>query len=149
MLLFRGSKSNESSDYHSEMTWDVLSHRCETVVFPKIAATKKKSAVVLDRATYHNVLDDEDRCGVQSWSRSRLIYSINRWGGPTNNWALPWAYQKTQHQLLHHAHKIYPNPKYKIQRIARKFETETFSINIMFLPVAHPELNSIKWFGHL
>ena len=81
---------------------------------------------------------------MQSWSKSRLISSIKRWGGPPDNWALTWANQKTKHQLLHHARKIYPTPKYKIQKIADKFETETFSIKILFLPVAHPELNPIE-----
>ena len=126
------------------MNWDVFSHWCENLVFPKIAATKQKSAVVLDRATYHTVLDDEDRRPVQSWSKSRLISSIKRWGGPPDNWVLTWANQKTKHQLLHHARKIYPTPKYKIQKIADKFETETFSIKILLLPVAHPELNPIE-----
>ena len=57
---------------------------------------KKKSAIVLDRTTCHTVLDDEDRRPVQSWSKSRLISSINRWGGPPDNWALTWANQKTK-----------------------------------------------------
>ena len=35
-------------------------------------------------------------------------------------------------------------PKYKIQKLADQFETATFSIKILFLPVAHPELNPIE-----
>ena len=35
MLLFRGPKSKRSADCHSEMNWNVLSHWCETKVFPK------------------------------------------------------------------------------------------------------------------
>ena len=126
------------------MNWDVFSHWCETVVFQKITATKKKSVVVLDRVTYHTVLNDEDQRPEQSWSKSRLISSINRWGGPPDNWALRWTNQKTKHQLLHHACKIYPTPKYKIQRIPDKLETETFSIKILFLPMAHPELYPLE-----
>ena len=144
MLLFRGSKSNKNADYHSEMNWNVLSHWCETTVFPKIAATGKSSVVVLDRATYHTVLDDEDRKPVMAWNKARLIDSIKRWGGAPDNWPLTWAQQKTKHQLLDHAKKIYPTPKYKIQKIADKFEQEGFSIKILFLPVAHPELNPIE-----
>ena len=85
MLLFRGSKSSKSSDYQSEMNWDVFIHWCETVVFRNIAATKQKSVVVLDGAAYHTVLDDEYRRSVQSLSKSRLISSIERWGGPPDN----------------------------------------------------------------
>ena len=65
-LLFRGSKSNKNSDYHSEIKWNVFSHWCETTVFPKIAARGKSSLIVQDRATYHSVLDDEDRKPVTS-----------------------------------------------------------------------------------
>ena len=61
LLLFRGSKSNIDADYHTEMNWDVFSHWCETKVFPAIENTGIPSVVVLDRATYHTVLDDEDR----------------------------------------------------------------------------------------
>ena len=48
------------------------------------------------------------------------------------------------HQLIHYARKIYSSPKYKIQKIADKFGAETFSIKILFLPVAHSELNPIE-----
>ena len=76
LLLFRGSKSNKNSEYHSEMNWNVFSRWCETTVFPKIAATGKSSVVVLDRATYYSVLDDEDRRPVTSWNKARIIDSI-------------------------------------------------------------------------
>ena len=36
---------------------------------------------------------------------------------------------------------MYPNPKYKIQKVANEFETDTFSIKILSLPVVHTELN--------
>ena len=41
IVLFRGSKSNKQADYHLEMNWNVFSNWCETIVSPKIAATKK------------------------------------------------------------------------------------------------------------
>ena len=50
-------------------------------MFPAIAATGIKSVVVLDRATYHTVLDEEDRKSATSWNKSRLIEAIKRWGG--------------------------------------------------------------------
>ena len=94
MLLVRGSKSNKSADYHSEMNWNVFSHWCESTVFPKIAATGKSSVVVLDRATYHTVLDDEYRKPVGARNKTRLIDSIKRWGGATDDWPLTWAKQR-------------------------------------------------------
>ena len=36
MLLFRGSKSSKSSDYHTEMNWNVFSHWCESKLFPSL-----------------------------------------------------------------------------------------------------------------
>ena len=74
MLLFGGSKSNKTADCHSEMNWNVFCHWCETKVFPK-------TAVVLDRATYHTVLDEEDRKSVGSWNKARLIESIKSGAG--------------------------------------------------------------------
>ena len=144
LLLFRGQKSNKDSDYHSEMNWDVFSSWCENTVFPEIKKTNAKSVVVLDRATYHTVLDDDDRYPVTSWNKSRLISAIDRWGGAPDDWVLTWKRKMKKASLLEQARAMYPAPKYKIQKIADKFETEDFSIKILFLPVAHPELNPIE-----
>ena len=43
------------------MNWAVFSHWFEKKVFLAIAVTGVKSVFVLDRATYHTVLDEEDR----------------------------------------------------------------------------------------
>ena len=61
--------------------------------------------------------------------------------GPTDDGTLTSATQKTQYQLLYHPRIIYTSPKYKIQNIADNFETGTFSIRIMLLPVAHRHPN--------
>lgn len=84
LLLFRGAKSNKSEDYHTEMNWDVFSHWCENVVFPEILKTNKKSVIVLDHATYHTKLDDDDRWPVTSWNKARLSEAILRWGPMEN-----------------------------------------------------------------
>lgn len=144
MLLYRGSKSNKSSDYHSEMNWDVFSNWCETKVIPAISRTKKKSVLVLDRATYHTKLDEEDRRPTTSWNKKRLVDSIIRWGGVLDDWNEDWKDKKTKAQLLLYAKSIYPSPRYKIQKIADKFRDGEFEICILFLPVAHPELNPIE-----
>ena len=138
-LLFRGSKSNKDSDYHTEMNWEVFSHWCETKVFPASRDTQIPSVLVLDRETYHTVLDEEDRWPVNSWNKKRLADSIVRWEGIPDDWPLNWRNLKSKPQLLQQARNIYPNPKYKIQKIA-----DSFNIKILFLPVAHPELNPIE-----
>ena len=76
--------------------------------FPKIAETGKSSVVVLDRAIYYTVLDEEDRNRVRAWNKTRLIDSIKRWGGAADDWPLIWAKQKTRHQLLDYAMKFVP-----------------------------------------
>ena len=144
MLSFRGSKSNKSSYYHSEMNWDAFSHCLETVVFPVISATRQKSVVALDWATYRTALDDEDLRPVQSWNKSRLICSLKKGGGPLDDWVLTRGNKKTKYQLLYHARKIYSSPKYKIQEIEVKLEMEIFSIKILMSSVAHPDLNPIE-----
>ena len=85
LLLFRGEKSNKDSNYHSEMNWNVFSTWCEEKVFPAICNTVRKSVIVLDRATYHTALDEEDRKLIQSWNKSRIAESILRWGGPPSS----------------------------------------------------------------
>ena len=39
---------------------------------------------------------------------------------------------------------IYKTPKYTIQKIADKFQNDDGHIKVLFLPVAHPELNPIE-----
>ena len=40
--------------------------------------------------------------------------------------------------------KLYPSPKYEIQKLADEFSTSDFEIEILFLPIAHPGLNPIE-----
>lgn len=69
---------NKSSDYNAENSWDAFRHCCETKFFPAIAATIKKSVVVLDRAIHHAILDEEDIRLVFSWNKDRLFSEIER-----------------------------------------------------------------------
>ena len=78
MFLFRGSKSNKSVDYRVEMNCAVFSKWCEKKVFTDIAGTGIKSVVVLDRATYHNVLDEEDRKPAASWNKALSIEAMKQ-----------------------------------------------------------------------
>ena len=52
--------------------------------------------------------------------------------------------KKTNVQLFEYARSIYHSPKHKIHKLADKFETATFSFKILFLSVAHSELNQIE-----
>ena len=144
ILPYRGSKSNKFADYHSEMNQNVFSDWCNSVVLPAIAARSENAVLVLDRATYHTYIDEEDKRPNTSWNKNRISDSIARWRGPSEDWPLTCRYKKTKAQLLEEARRIYPSPTYKIQKMARKFETSTFKLKVLFLPVAHPELNPIE-----
>lgn len=110
---------------------------------PALSATGQKAVLVLDRATYHTKLDDDDRSIEKSWNR-KVFWFIDRWGGSPTYWGSDCTLKKTTFQLLEYAKSVYPSPKFKIQRIADKFKNDGFEIKILFIPVAHPNLNAIE-----
>lgn len=67
-----------------------------------------------------------------------------RWGGPPDRWPENWRKKILKKNLLEPPRLMYPPPIYKIQKIADKFETNELKLKILFLPVAHPELNPIE-----
>lgn len=79
--------------------------------------TGEKAVLVLDRATYHTVLDEEDKRPAQSMNISPLSFAIRRWGGAPRDWNADWEKSKTKSQLLEYARKLYTNPKYKYRRL--------------------------------
>ena len=46
LLLFQGSKSSNNSDYHSEMSWDLISNWYEKKLFPALKTTGEKAVLV-------------------------------------------------------------------------------------------------------
>ena len=46
--------------------------------------------------------------------------------------------------MLDHAKKICRAPRYQVQEISDRFSRPMFHINILFLPVAHLEMNPIE-----
>ena len=51
-----------------------------------------------------------------------------------------------KNKLLSGAREVYPSPTYTIQKIANTYTIGMFHIKILFLPVAHPELNPTEMF---
>ena len=78
LLLLRRSKSNKSSDYHTEMNWNAFSSWCESKVFPEMMKTNQKSVMVVDRASYHTYLDEDDKRPISSWNKTKLADAIYR-----------------------------------------------------------------------
>lgn len=57
---------------------------------------------------------------------------------------MAWSGIKTSQEILVLARVIFQTPRYEIQIIADRFSTQHFNIKILFLSVAHPELNPIE-----
>ena len=108
--------------------------------------TMQKPVLVLDRATYHRFLDEEDKRPTTSWNKSKLANAIARWDGVPDDWTLASRVQKSKNELLEQAREIDPSPTYKIQKIADKFSEGDFEIKKLSLPVAHPEINPLEMF---
>ena len=85
MALFMGSNTSRSLDYHTEMNCNVFSHWCDSKVFPSLKRIGRKAVLVLDRASYHAIPDENDMRPVQFWNRNRLVNSIIRWNGVLEN----------------------------------------------------------------
>ena len=90
LLMFRGSKSSQSSDYHTEMYTEVFFDLLENTVFPKLKQIGKNCMLVLDRATYHSPLTLSMRPPATSWNKQGLAAAITRWGGPNRSWTIDW-----------------------------------------------------------
>jgi hypothetical protein len=143
-LMYRGSKSNKSSDYHTEMKADVFMDRCKMKVFPALQNRGKRAVPVLDRATYHTMLTAHSKRIVKSASKSAMIDEIDRWGGPPNDWPENWRHAIRKAEMFQHAMSIQPPVKYLVQEAADNFTIGDFHIKFLMLPVAHPELNPIE-----
>ena len=116
MLLFRGSKSSKSSDYHTEMNWNVFSHWYEFKVFLSLERVGRKALIVLDQAIYQTVLDEDDKWPVETWNKTRLVNSTIRCNAVPDNWLLTWAHQKSKSELLEVAIKSILRQSMKYRR---------------------------------
>ena len=143
LLLFTGRKKSDT-DYHSEMNQEVFLKWMNDTVFPTIQNTKKKSVVVLDRARYHTMLTEFTKPPLMSWKKTKMIEMIQKWGNVPEDWPILWYKVKTKIQLFNLLKKLAPPKKYLVQELADKFSSRQFHIKIIFLPVAHPELNPIE-----
>lgn len=127
------------------MNFTVFLKWLEEKVFPKMKSHGHKCVLVIDRAKYHTMLTEETRPPTTQWNKSLLAGFIVKWGTPVpGDWPLIWKRKKTRRQLLECARQVKPNPKYLVQELADKFTDGAFIIKIIFLPVAHPELNPME-----
>ena len=118
----------------------------KNMIFPNLKSIGRRCVLVLDRASYHTTVTDDTKFPTKSWTKNKLCSAITRWGGPFNEeWPLVgWEKLKLKAQLLEEAKDCHPGIIYEVQKLADSFSTPNFDIKILFLPVAHPDLNPIE-----
>ena len=151
-LIFRGSKSSKSSDYHSEINSDVFLDWIEKKVIPKLP---NRAVLVIDRASYHLVRTPESTpapCNATKnvllkWLHDKDIVDplfFNEVGEmmsddeilerPSNG-----GVSLAQLQDICNTHR--PEPVYLIYSF---FSQAKHDLKLLILLVHHPELNPIE-----
>lgn len=134
-LIFCGKKSLKDSDYHTEMNSDVFWDWIERRVFCNIP---RGSVVVIGRATYHLKLTRKSassnlkKVEFAEWLVEKKIKE--------KKMRTVEDYLKlTRVELAALCKKHKPKKVYEVQVLAKKYK-----IDVLFLPVGYPELNSIE-----
>lgn len=78
-----------------------------------------------------------------NWCERKVFPSI-AYKFPNTEWSSEWSSKKEKSQMLEYAKSIYPLPNFQIPKMADLFSKECIEIKVLFLPVAHPELNCIE-----
>ena len=68
-LVFQ-SKTTDGRDYHKEMNWIIFQNWMENKLLPLL---DRPSCLVMDNASYHNVVADEDKVPVSSSKKAKVI----------------------------------------------------------------------------
>jgi len=136
-LIYRGKKALKNSDYHTEMNSEVFQKWMENNVFGAVPAG---SVIVLDRATYHMKLTEDSKPAPSNFTKENFA-----------NWLLARKIKAKKYKSVEDFLKLKqvelaaickkhePKPKYEIVEMAKKH-----NLKILYLPVAHPELNPIE-----
>jgi hypothetical protein len=86
LLLYNGTKSNQSADYHTEINSAVFLD-CLEKVFPAMVKLGRKCVFVLDRAKYHTMLTAHTKPMRKSYNKPVLIEALKRWGEVPEDWS--------------------------------------------------------------
>jgi len=133
-LCFIGKKN--TGDYHNEMN---SAHFQEW--FGKVLELlPEKSAIVLDQAPYHTMVDPATRNPCISWKKDRIIAWTT-----DNNVPLPvgvQTYEKmTKAELIAQATPYFKTPEKRLEQMVKLNRPD---VELVWLPVAHCELNPIE-----
>ena len=112
-------------------------------IFRAIKETKQKSVLASERAAYQTFLDEQDRRPTTSWGKSKLLTrsQVGKEYLMIGHW--PGGFKKIRIKVcIMHAKCIHPR-RTRFKK-ANTFLEWMVEIHILFLPVAHPELNPIE-----
>jgi len=133
---FIGQKNNKNQDYHTEMNGDHFKEWFAEV----LAEIPEKSVVVVDQASYHKMVTEETKNPTTAWRKAAVIdWLIAR------NVPVPRPYDEFRHmnlpglRVLAKQHRV--QAKYVIEDMA---EQSGKDVKVLWLPVAHCELNAIE-----
>lgn len=133
-LCFIGKKN--TGDYHNEMNSSHYEEWFEKV----LRLLPQRSAVVIDQAPYHTMVDPATKNPNMSWRKDRIISWIL-----TKNIPLPTDIidfnTMTKAELIVHAKPYFGIPEKKLDQIINRVRPD---VKLVWLPVAHCELNPIE-----
>lgn len=129
--------NKESDDYHQSMNWEMFKQWICDSVLPTLSRDHPHSVLVLDQATYHRVLSDDTKPVWKKMNKADIIAFLQARGVPADE--LPPLTKMTVVELRELAATVVGEGKYEIVRLAAEQ-----GIKVVFLPVAHPELNPIE-----
>lgn len=136
-LIFRGSKSLKNSVYHAKMNAAVFLDWIERKVLPDIPTG---SVLVLDCASYHTTLTASSRLAPTTLRKSELAQWLVDKGVEHEGAVMTEDYMKlTRVELVAICKENKLAPILEVSVLAAKFKRD-----VLFLPVAHPELNLIE-----
>jgi transposase len=127
-LLFV-SKSTDNRDYHTEMNGQIFREWMENTVLPSL---NQPSCIVMDNASYHNVLTQEDKIPTSASKKDVIQTWLTKEHIPFN----PMSLKPELLSLVKQAHKT---KKYHIDNII-----EQHGHRCLRLPPYHSHLNPIE-----
>ena len=127
-LVFQ-SHSKDSRDYHKEMNGEVFRNWLVDAILPSL---DRPSCLVMDNASYHNTVSQEDKTPTSSSSKRELIELLHKEN-------IPFSEHSLKPELLSQVKKYRRLKTYQIDKIIQLFGHTTIR-----LPPYHCHLNPIE-----
>ena len=125
-LVFKAAK--KTGDYHDSMNWDVFLEWFEEKLLKNIP---KESLIIMDNASYHNVLSEE-----AFPKKSHTMKRLQEWLSYNE---IPWTKDTLKSELFELCSRFAPKPEFFIDNIAKKN-----GHLVLRTPPYHPELQPIE-----